>query len=116
MARLAVVEFKSNSDAEQFREALKSPTGIFMQRLVDGNGTYDYLTDAAVLGMFARPTLYCECLPLDMTKDTVRGEKWGWSVCKKCAKPQKGHWQYPKDLMFEGTTIKERQLFVGMRM
>ena len=96
MARYVLLEFDKDEDAEAFSGLIiqdKDTPGVAMR----------------VRGIFKKPTLFCECA--DKGDKSVRGEKWGWWLHRKCGKPKAGHWQHPHNLLFANP--KERTVYVG---
>lgn len=75
MARLVLVEFDSNSQAD-----------AFIQRIDKANGHF------RIVGLFAKPTKWCICpRPTGYAKnEVVMGGSYGWWVHRLCRRPRKG--------------------------
>lgn len=84
MARLVVVEFDDNAQADVFIAKLNKAA----------NPRY------RVVGLFAKPVKWCECpRPTGYDKnEVVMGGSYGWWVHKICRRPRKGTHQ-PHNLM-----------------
>lgn len=79
MARLVVLSFEDNEEAEAF--------------IKNENQTPEAVWDLKVEGAFAMPTQFCPssgsggCSPSKRVRGWVRGKKYGWWVCAICKKP-----------------------------
>lgn len=74
MARYLLVQVDENDRAERLRVKLNAVEGLL------------------TIGMFAKPTLFCEC-----EQDSGRSEryyKFGWWLCPQCRRPKKDTKQY----------------------
>jgi hypothetical protein len=92
VARYVLLSFDDNDDAEVFIANLHD-VGYLMS--VDTRTGVRKLA-AAVRGLWAKPTKYCECKGGGRSGFT-RGKKYGWWVHVNCGKPTKGwvsgdHW------------------------
>lgn len=74
MARLVVVDFDDNAQADAFIDKLKGKKSF------------------RVVGLFARPTSWCECpKPTGYAKnEVVLGGRYGWWIHRLCRKPRRG--------------------------
>jgi hypothetical protein len=68
MARYLLVQVDRNDTADRLRDRLDAVAGL------------------KVIGMFAKPTQFCECE--EDTGRSVRGSRFGWSLCPNCKKPK----------------------------
>lgn len=101
MAKYVLVAFDNDEDADAFAEMVPKSGGPLDH---DNSGTRMF-----VRGIFKKPTQYCKCNP--QSDKSVRGAKWGWWVCAKCAKPKQKHWQSPRNLLDkEGMKSREANL------
>ena len=81
MARLVVLRFEDNDEAEEFVNAHK----VYMA----DEKTNMHQAFPEVLGLLAMPTQFCEqggC-GKGRIKEFARGTSYGWWVCARCHKP-----------------------------
>lgn len=98
MARVVMVEFQDNKEAERF-----------VQRLGEDqlNGK-----PRRAIGMIPVPTKFCECDPT--TRRCGRTTKFGWWVCLECKKAQPG-WQSPVNLLQPNlVSLREQSMWMHM--
>jgi hypothetical protein len=94
MARYVLVAFEDNEDADNFIR-----------------GTDSGAESLVVVGVFFKPTLFCECSQLGRPS---RGKRYGMNV-HSCGKPIRGQWQHPRNLAKEdGKTLYEQGLYLGI--
>jgi len=85
MAKYVLIAFDNNDEAEAF-------IGTIV--------TAGQAPSIEILGVYQKPTLFCECAPEAGDEDrSVRGAKYGLWVHKPCGKPHKGSWQSPMNLL-----------------
>ena len=101
MARLVVLEFADNDNADLFVKSINwesDVTGKANPVVIDSRQYPDDSVgnvDATVVGLFALPVNFCEgslttgCLPHrgKLGWYWVLGQKFGWWVCRVCKKP-----------------------------
>jgi hypothetical protein len=102
MARHVVLTFQSNEEAEDFVKAVQAASEEIPLAFIGLEEGDAYIVKSVekgveVLGMFAKPTQFCDCAR--PTESSVRGAKWGWFLDPRCAKPKRKVWQYPKNLL-----------------
>jgi len=103
MAKYVLLEFDDDAEAESFARTIMQN-----DRLIDLADTVETIR---VRGVFKKPTQFCTCVPME--KSSVRGAKWGWWLCSKCAKPKSGAMHQPRNLLEpEGTPSHQRRLFL----
>ena len=103
MARYVLVQFDDNGEADAFVKALSIEGGVFFMG-ADGHFRNSTVEKVNVLGVFAKPSKFCECAkPGD---NLVRGAKLGWLVHRGCGKPLKNKWQHPRNLIDDGPVHK----------
>jgi len=80
MARLVVLQFEDNDEAEAFVKA---------QHVLwsDEHTNTSKLRSAEFVGLFALPTIFCEGHGNSKQLGFARGVKYGWWVCSRCGKP-----------------------------
>lgn len=100
MAQYVLIQFDSNEEAAGFVKTLE----------------WDTVGSVQVVGIFQKPTLFCECpTPSEKSK---RGAKWGWWLCMNqgCGKPKRGQFQQPRNQTEpEGTRTEHRRIFVNIK-
>lgn len=75
-----------------------------------------------VIGLFAKPTKYCECDPKNHTTGRAgdatlkRGRKFGWWVCTTCKRPSDGlhglvNLLKPSDIISPPTWVRGKHTF-----
>lgn len=97
MARYLLVQVDENDKADRLREKLDAVHGL------------------TVVGMFAKPTMFCEC---EVKSDySVRGKAKGWWVCPECRKPKEDALQSALPNLMEGvdTPAKFQNSFLTIR-
>lgn len=98
MARVVMVEFQDNKEAERFVHRLGEDQ-------LNGKGR-------RAIGLIPVPTQFCECDPT--TRRCGRTEKFGWWVCLECKKAQPG-WQSPVNLLQPNlVSLKEQSMWMHM--
>lgn len=98
MARVVMVEFQDNKEAERFVERLT-------QDQLKGKGR-------RAIGLIPTPTQFCECDPA--TRKCGRTTKFGWWVCLECKKAQPG-WQSPVNLLQPNlVSVKEQSMWMHL--
>lgn len=88
MPRYVLVEFDSNTQAEQF--VAKTHAGT------QAGKPY------RVVGLFAKPRGFCECGPLtdrQQGSEVRRGAKYGWMIHTKCNRPRKQASHSPRNML-----------------
>lgn len=89
MARLVVLSFDDNEDAEDFIKDVQFQDGTVFTYPEGSNDAESYSTE--VVGLFAKPTVFCDPGDGHKGKKTqagwTRGKKYGWWVCGACKKP-----------------------------
>ena len=99
MARLVVVEFLNNDEADRFVDKLAADHVAGKPR--------------RAIGSFPTPTKFCACDP--HTRKSGRTTKFGWWVCLSCKLAQPG-WQAPKNLLQpQLVSFKEQAFWVHAR-
>lgn len=94
MARYVLVAFEDNNDADNFIR-----------------GTDSGAESMEVVGVFFKPTQFCEC---PQGSSTSRGKKFGANV-HSCGKPIAGQWQHPRNLAkADDRTLYEQGLYLGI--
>lgn len=102
MARYLLVQVDDNDRAEKLRQKLDPVAGI------------------RVVGMFARPTKFCDCKTesaIGINARSVQGAKYGWRLHEECRRPKRLFHQLknlldPEDL---NMAIQYRDLFLNIR-
>lgn len=96
MARYLVVQVDDNDRADKLASKLNEVTGI------------------DVIGLFGKPTQYCECEgPWDRS---IRGKKYGWYICPDCGKPRsEGPHQRPANLLWTEVPETMQNVFLSIR-
>jgi hypothetical protein len=113
VARYVLVEVEDNETAGDLVAALQADGEVhFYHKLTDGE--YKVKSVAAkVIGLFAKPTKFCDC-PNPGDK-SVRGAKFGWWVHVACGKPKAGHCQHPRNMLIdEPEDPKNRWGYLGI--
>jgi hypothetical protein len=102
MAKYVVLAFDNDEEADSFSSTIINAGPA-------PEGSHQSLN---VVGVFKRPTLFCECT----TKDdkSVRGAKWGWWLHKACGKPKRGMTHHPWNLLHPGAKLTDN-LYIGVR-
>lgn len=98
MARVVMVEFQDNAEAERFVMRLGEDQ-------LKGKGR-------RAIGLIPTPTKFCECPPA--TRKAGRTTKFGWWVCLECKKAQPG-WQAPVNLL-QPTLVSLREQSMWMHL
>lgn len=92
MARLVVVRFTDNEEAERFAEENRDTVWIIDGLDPDNPKKKQGWAKVRVLGLFAWPTSYCICSGTFRGKNRIkgwsRGKKYGWWV-HRCGRPSK---------------------------
>lgn len=108
MARIVVLSFEDNEEAEAFADAVKF---YVADRMTNQRRVFP-----EVLGLFAYPTLFCESSGSGGCRVSgrrvagwTRGLKYGWWVCAVCKKPS----GFNKDSLFrsvvsQGVNFRDR--------
>lgn len=105
MARYVLVEFDDNEEANNFVGMLRGGDFDGRPAEVSPDGS------VRVVGMFFKPTQFCEC---PQGEQTARGKKYGLQV-HSCGKPIRGRWQHPRNLVKEDDkTLYEQGLYLGI--
>jgi len=91
MAKYVLVAFDDDKDADKFVEFVHNVSSV----IIGFAGDKEEL-DAAVRGVWKKPTKFCECT--GGRAGFTRGRKYGWWVCATCKRPTEGwangdHWQ-----------------------
>jgi len=91
-----VLEFDNDDEADSFA----------------GTITEGPAASIRVKAVFRKPSQFCECPP---TEKSARGAKWGWWICTICAKPKRGQWQHPRNLLDPiDLPTRERKVYLGV--
>jgi hypothetical protein len=94
VARYVLVAFEDNNDADNFIR-----------------GTDSGAESMRVVGVFFKPTLFCECPQIGRPS---RGKRYGMNV-HSCGKPIAGQWQHPRNLAKDDDrTVYEQGLYLGI--
>lgn len=114
MARYVILRFEDNGQAEAFIKSVQQNDVFFSHKNEDGTGSYGYIDKVRPVGLFAGPTLYCECPPHSETD--ARSQKYGWWVHRKCSKPRRGNWQHPHNLLDPEASLRpgQRSMYLGV--
>lgn len=103
MARYVLVAFEDNAEADKFVNAAKVYATDERTSMSEVFGE--------VVGVFFKPTQFCECPTLG---NMSRGKKFGAWV-HTCGKPVRGQWQHPRNLAKEDDkTLYEQGLYLGI--
>jgi hypothetical protein len=98
MAKYVLVQFDSDDAADAF-------TNMIMQEAERDPSMH-------VRATFKKPTAFCDCPP---SANSVRGVKWGWWLHKDCAKPKRGSWQHPRNLLDPiDKPAAQRDIYLGV--
>lgn len=86
MAQYVLLSFDDDDEAEKFIATARSKD--YYVKAGEG-GTFIGLENLGdVVGVFRKPTQFCECTPEEKRGTTgFRGPKYGWYVCGRCRKP-----------------------------
>ena len=99
MARLVVLEFDDDGEADTLvedwnrarQEAPRQEDGTLRIVLLTPQQEND--VQCKIIGMYKRPTLFCDPSDGHRCRKTnsgwTKGKKWGWWVCGSCHKPSK---------------------------
>lgn len=104
MAKYVLVQFDNDDDADGFVKTLDMRSDVPDQATMK------------VVGVFKKPTLFCECTT--PSEKSVRGAKWGWWLCRNvgCGKPKRGQFQGHRNLRDpEGTRTEQRRIFINVK-
>lgn len=86
--RLVLIEIADNTMADQFVKYVQENNDVAIRAdLDDGNGTIMHYIPAKAEGMWAVPTLFCECE--DYLGKSVMTKAYRWWVHAKCSKPRR---------------------------
>lgn len=110
MAKYVVLEFEDDKDADGLVEGLNAVGYI----LSASENSSMWKTYPNVVGVFKKPTLFCECPPQNNPK-SVRGQKWGWWLHKDCGKPRKGNVHHPRNLILPKEASMTDHVYIGVR-
>lgn len=95
MARYMLVVIDDNRQAESLRRKLDSWSGF------------------NVIGMFAKPTRFCECE--DYEGVAPRDKNLGWRVHAKCKLPRPEETQQPNNLLQRGVASRFQHMHLSLR-
>jgi hypothetical protein len=100
VAKYVLIEFDDDSEADAFANVMIGQAEGSSMR---------------VRGVFKKPTIFCECA--NSPEKNVRGNKWGWWLCKLCSKPKKNMLQSPTNLIDPDDRKKQlgRKIFFTIR-
>lgn len=101
MARLVVLRFENDSEADKFIESdiLYCPRG--KDYMISTNHT----KSATIEMMVQTPTKFCNC---PNGRSWFRGPKYGWWVCGTCGKPSVGYGSNPRAIIGESVDMLEK--------
>lgn len=95
MARLVIIEFEDNAQAQKLVDKLTRDA-------LDSKGRRP-------VGLIPIPRQFCECPSLTKAGRTV---KFGWWICLECKKAQRG-WQSPVNLLQPIDNVREQSMSVS---
>jgi hypothetical protein len=115
MARHVVVSFDDNEEADEFIKALGVEGSVFFHGAL-GNFKNADPKKVRVIGLFAKPTKFCQCRYTEEPK-MVRSKNYGWYLHKDCNMPIAGHYQSALKNLLEPANIdpRKRGIFLGVR-
>lgn len=102
MAKYILLQFNDDKEADAFASTIADA------------GEASSLT---VRGVFKKPTMFCDCVKGTSPEKNVKGNKWGWWLCKVCHKPKKNMLQSPTNLLDPADHKKQigRRIFFTIR-
>jgi hypothetical protein len=116
VARYLLIEIDDNDKAEAFMESMKA--GKSFVTVPNGPEAREYTVveiQARTVGLFGKPTKFCECPDQDQRAAASKGAKYGWRVCPKCNLALSGFHE-PKNLLDpEGTPPAEKPFYLMAR-
>jgi len=119
MARYILIQVDDNEAAKLIVEDIQK-TGELAYQVEES----ELLTPAKVIGLFAKPTQFCDCPnPGDRV---AKGTKWGWLLHSPgCNKPRRNMWQHARNLLHyekapatiaeSRVNVEARRVYIGVR-
>lgn len=113
MARWLLIEIDDNDAAEQYIKSLSE--GKSFITVPSGESYTVREVSARVVGLFGKPTKFCECPEQDQKAGSTKGAKTDWRVCPNCHLALRGS-QTPKNLLDEpGTKAPDKPFYLMAR-
>lgn len=108
MAKYVLLQFDDDEEADEFVKGAQE-VGYALSASEKSSMWKSFFI---VVGVFKKPTLFCDCTGKD--DKSARGTKWGWWLHKACGKPKRGMTHHPWNLLHPGEKLTNNP-YIGVR-